>query len=109
MGGRLLVWNFLASLTCVAGVAMVHLVGESATALMQRHLMAFTGGSFLTLSLNMIFPQVLESINKHHKGAAALRAKFMCLGMGLFAIYVLLKIGDLEAHDHDHGHDHGHH
>jgi len=109
---RLLMWNFLASLTCVGGVATAHFVGQGTTEMIQQHLMAFTAGSFLTLSLNMICPQVITTINSHHEGAARARAKVLCLAVGIVAIFVLLKIGELEAghgHDHHHGHGHGEH
>lgn len=105
---KLLLWNFLASLTCAAGVAMVHFVGDTATAAVQRHLMAFTAGSFLTLALNMIFPQVIESINKNHKGAAVAQAKVLCLLVSFVAICVLVMIGELESEHHGHDHDHSH-
>lgn len=101
---RLLFWNFVASLTCILGVAVVHFVGQDATAHLQQHLMAFTAGSFLTLALGMIYPQVLASIHAHHKGAGLARAKLLCLLVSVVAIVVLLKIGSLEE-----GHAHGHH
>merc|ERR1712194_95743 len=111
--GSLLFWNFIVSLTCVAGVALVHVLGASATEFVQRYLTAFTAGTFLSLSLNMIFPQVSESIRKYHSGAAATRAKALCCLLGVLAVVILVKIGGLEseAHGHDHshgGHDHGH-
>lgn len=109
--GRLLAWNFAASLTCVAGVAVAHFVGEESTIRVQRYLMAFTAGSFLTLSLNMIIPQVLAVIHSRHepKSMAAVRAKLLCLAVMCLAAYSLLRLGDLEGHDHghDHGHEHG--
>jgi len=105
--GRLLFWNFLVSLTCVGGVAMVHAVGQTASGV-QRYLTAFTGGSFLSLALNMIFPQVSELIRKHNKGMAAVRAKALCGVLGVIAVFVLLKIGELEGHDHEHEHEHEH-
>eukprot|EP00927_Polykrikos_kofoidii_P054364 TRINITY_DN4878_c0_g1_i2.p1 TRINITY_DN4878_c0_g1~~TRINITY_DN4878_c0_g1_i2.p1 ORF type:complete len:490 (+),score=45.70 TRINITY_DN4878_c0_g1_i2:82-1551(+) len=106
---KLLFWNFLASLTCVGGVAMVQFVGKDATVAVQHHLMAFTAGSFLTLALNMISPQIMLSIHKNHTGAAVVRAKVLCVIVGLLATYLLVKIGDLEVgHGHDHGHSHGH-
>jgi len=107
---RLLFYNFAASLTCVLGVAAAHLIGQEATEAVQRHLMAFTGGSFLTLSLSMIYPQVLASIHAHHKGRAAAYAKLACIGIAGLAIVVLLKVGSMEAgHAHEHHDHHGHH
>ncbi|CAJ1393919.1 unnamed protein product [Effrenium voratum] len=107
---KLLFWNFVASLTCVAGVALVHVLGQTElAAAVQQYMTAFTAGSFLSLSLNMIFPQVSESINKHHKGRAATMAKALCCVLAVLATYVLVRIGDLEGgHDHGHGHGHGH-
>lgn len=106
---RLLAWNFVASLTCVLGVATAHLLGHEATASVQGNLMAFTAGSFLTLSLNMVIPQAIASIENSHRGAAAIRAKLLCLFIAGFAVWVLIRIGDLEGHDHGDGHDHDHH
>eukprot|EP00933_Yihiella_yeosuensis_P034575 TRINITY_DN28054_c0_g1_i1.p1 TRINITY_DN28054_c0_g1~~TRINITY_DN28054_c0_g1_i1.p1 ORF type:complete len:138 (-),score=5.35 TRINITY_DN28054_c0_g1_i1:99-512(-) len=110
--GRLLFWNFLVSLTCMAGVGLVHVLGETAMAVLivQRYMTAFTAGSFLTLSLNMIFPQVLTSISKHHSSSQARAlAKLLCCALSVLAIYILVRIGDLEDHSHhDHGHDHSH-
>lgn len=110
--GRLLAWNFLASLTCVGGVAVAHLVGEDTTRGVQRYLSAFTAGTFLTLSLNMIIPQVFTVIHSRHKptSAGAARAKLLCLVAICLATYALWRLSDLEGHEHgDHGHDHGGH
>lgn len=109
--GQLLGWNFLASLTCVAGVGVAHVIGAEATVQIQRYLMAFTGGSFLTLGLNMVLPQVLLVIHGKHapNTGAAVRAKLLCLVVSVVAAYSLYKLGELEGHDHgDHGGDHGH-
>jgi len=109
--GKLLAWNFVASLTCVGGVAVAHVIGEESTVAIQRYLMAFTAGSFLTLSLNMIMPQVLVVIHGRHepKSGAAVRAKLLCLVVIALGAYALYKLGDLEGHAHDHaGHEHGH-
>mmetsp|Transcript_16635 Transcript_16635/g.41559 ORF Transcript_16635/g.41559 Transcript_16635/m.41559 type:complete len:439 (-) Transcript_16635:63-1379(-) len=111
--GRLLLWNFLVSLTCVAGVALVHAMGQTASAAkVQRYLTAFTAGSFLSLALNMIFPQVSASIRKHHHGETRSigLARLLCCILGVVAVAAMVKIGELEAHDHghDHGHGHGH-
>lgn len=111
---RLLFWNFVASLTCVLGVAVAQYIGEEASALLQKHLMAFTAGSFLTLALSMIYPQVISSIHKHHSGYSMARAKLLCLSVSVVAIGVLLKLGSMEAghmhghHDHSEAHGHGH-
>merc|ERR1719162_2016490 len=106
---RLLFFNFLASLTCVGGVGVAHYIGQEATRPLQRILMAFTAGSFLTLALNMIFPQVSESIQKHHKGRARVYAKLSCLVVAVLAVVILIRIGALEDHGHDHeGHGHRH-
>merc|ERR1719162_872792 len=94
---RLLFFNFLASLTCVGGVGVAHYIGQEATRPLQRNLMAFTAGSFLTLALNMIFPQVSESIRHHHKGKSAVLAKILCLFVSCLSIYILVKIGNLEG------------
>eukprot|EP00415_Alexandrium_ostenfeldii_P001050 UN1050 len=101
---RLLFWNFVASLTCVLGVAVAQYIGEEASALLQKHLMAFTAGSFLTLSLSMIYPQVVASMQKHHSGRNLALAKLLCFSVSGLAIFVLLKLGSMEA-----GHMHGHH
>jgi len=110
--GRLLFWNFVVSLTCVGGVGLVQAMGQTATtAIVQKYMTAFTAGSFLSLSLNMIFPQVSASIKTHHAGSpkAAALAKLLCCALGAVAILALVKIGELESHaHHDHGHDHGH-
>lgn len=110
--GKLLWWNFAASLSCVGGVALVHVVGQTElAATVQRYATAFTAGSFLTLALNMIFPQVMETIRNNHRGGGAVRANVLCSIISMVAIYVLLRIGDLEVgHDgHSHGgHGHGH-
>lgn len=107
--GRLLAWNFAASLTCVGGVAAVQLVGQEATMRLQQRLMAFTAGSFLTLALGMLYPQVLASIKARHKEASsAAAAKLLCLVVGGVAIAALLYVGELEGEEHSHGHDHGH-
>lgn len=109
--GKLLWWNMLVSLTCVGGVGLVHALGASAmTDLLRRYLTAFTAGSFLALALNMIFPKVLESIRKEHHGRSALKAKALCCVLGAFAVWLMIKLGELEgdAHDHGHGHGHGH-
>jgi len=112
---RLLFWNFVASLTCILGVAVAHYIGEETSALLQKHLMAFTAGTFLTLALGMIHPQVTESIQRHHKGGRALAsAKFLCISVSALAIGVLLKVGGMESghahghHDHSEGQMHGH-
>jgi len=107
---KLLCWNFLASLTCLGGVALVHVVGQTELATsVQRYATAGTAGSFLALSLNMIFPQVSESISKNHSEAAKLRAKTLCVLVAMVAIYALVAIGELEV-SHEHGsHGHGHH
>lgn len=107
---RLLFFNFLASLTCIGGVGLAHYVGQEASQKLQRDLMAFTAGSFLTLALNMIFPQVSESIEKHHKGTGKIYAKLACLVASILAVVIMVKIGALESgHSHDHeGHGHGH-
>jgi len=108
---QLLLWNFLASLTCVLGVAVAHAIGQEASSSLQRHLMAFTAGTFLTLALNMIYPQVLASIRAHHEGRKQAIAKFLCMTMVFFAILAMLKVGDLEsgeAHEHGHHMSHGH-
>jgi len=108
--GSLLMWNFAASLTCVGGVAVVHFTGQEATAGLQRHLMGFTAGSFLTLALNMIYPQVQASICAHHQGQGRVRAKLLCLSVAIIAIAVLLKVGNLESgHMHGHPEHEGHH
>jgi len=108
---KLLFWNFLVSLTCVAGVALVHCLGQTSRAAeVQRYLTAFTAGSFLSLALNMIFPQVSASILARHAGKprAIALARLLCCGLGCLAVVALVKIGDLESHDHGHvGHDHG--
>lgn len=111
--GRLLLWNFLVSLTCVAGVALVHAMGETAAAAqVQRYLTAFTAGSFLSLALNMIFPQVSSSIRGHHRGdpRSIGLARLLCCILGIIAVAAMVKVGELEAHDHGqgHGHDHDH-
>ncbi|CAE8607440.1 unnamed protein product [Polarella glacialis] len=107
--GRLLFWNFLASLTCVAGVALVHAMGETpASAAVQRYMTAFTAGSFLSLALNMIFPQVSASISKNHSGSNVGYAKLLCCALSALAIFLLVKIGELETDHHDHGSGHGH-
>jgi len=107
--GQLLCWNFLASLTCAGGVGLVHWLGETdLAASVQRYMTAFTAGTFLSLALNMIFPQVLESIRSSHQGRAAGWAKVLCSALAVLAVYVLLRIGELEDHDHGHGSDHGH-
>lgn len=110
--GRLLFWNFLVSLTCVAGVGTVHVVGAAAAnGVERRYLSAFTAGSFLALALNMIFPQVSASIKSHPSGMGRVLAKLLCAVLGCLAVWSLLRIGDLEHDDHsghDHGHDHGH-
>jgi len=107
--GQLLCWNFLASLTCAGGVGLVHWLGETDLAApVQRYMTAFTAGTFLSLALNMIFPQVLESIRSSHQGRAAGWAKVLCSALAVLAVYVLLRIGELEDHDHGHGSDHGH-
>lgn len=107
---RLLFFNFLASLTCVGGVGLAHYIGQEATLPLQRILMAFTAGSFLALALNMIFPQVSESIAKHHTGVGRVYAKLSCLVAAVLAVVILIKVGELESgHGHDHeGHGHGH-
>jgi len=112
---QLLFWNFLASLTCVLGVAVAHVIGQEASSSLQRHLMAFTAGSFLTLALNMICPQVMASIRAHHQGRKQASAKLMCIATVFLAILAMLKVGNLEsggAHGHghhmSHGHSHGH-
>lgn len=111
---QLLCWNFIASLTCLGGVALVHVVGQiDLAATVQRYATAFTAGSFLSLALNMIFPQVSESISKNHKGIAAVRAHSLCVVIAMMAIYALVRIGELEVgHEHSHGghggHGHGH-
>lgn len=105
---RLLFWNFLASLTCVGGVGVAHYLGQEASQQLQQTLMAFTAGSFLTLALNMIFPQVSESIRHHHTGKHAVFAKILCLFVSFLAVIILIKIGSLEGHDHEDGHSHGH-
>jgi len=109
--GKLLAWNFLVSLTCVAGVAVVHFLGEQGPVKeLQRYMTAFTAGSFLALSLNMIFPQVSESISKYHKGSTSKTAlaHFACLALAGLAVWAMIAIGALESHDHDHGHGHSH-
>lgn len=108
--GRLLLWNFLVSLTCVGGVAFAHWLGQTAAAEYQRFLIAGTAGSFLSLALNMIFPQVSASIQAQHAGnpQATLLARFLCCCLGVGAVVVLVRIGGLEAHDHSHGAGHGH-
>lgn len=108
--GKLLFWNFLVSLTCVGGVGTVHILGEHTTKAMQNHLTAFTAGTFLTLSLNMIFPQVSEIIREKYKGKSAIGVRALCVALGFLAVWVLVKVGELESHDHgdDHGHDHSH-
>jgi len=111
--GRLLLWNFGVSLTCAAGVGLVQAMGQSAaTAAVQKYMTAFTAGSFLALALNMIFPQVSASIKAHHGKSprAASLAKIFCCALSVAGIYALVKIGELESHDHghDHGHAHGH-
>lgn len=106
----LLFWNFIVSLSCLGGVACVHLLGQQVMEPLQRYLMAFTAGSFLTLSLNMIFPQVVETISKNYEGRMATYAKLLCVAMTFAALYVLLRIGDLEDHGgHDHHHEHSGH
>jgi len=108
---QLLLWNFLASLTCVLGVAVAHAIGQEASSSLQRHLMAFTAGTFLTLALNMIYPQVLASIRAHHKGRKQALAKLLCVATVFLAILAMLKVGDLEsgeAHEHGHHTSHGH-
>jgi len=110
--GRLLFWNFLVSLTCVGGVALVHAMGETAAAAaVQKYMTAFTGGSFLSLALNMIFPQVSLSIKTYHgnNSCAAKSAKLFCCVLSVVAVVALLGIGQLEAHAHGHGHEHDHH
>jgi len=105
---RLLMWNFLASLTCVGGVALAQLLGQDASAAVQRHLMAFTAGTFLTLALSMIYPQVLENLKAHHQGRSLTKAKTLCLGVSVIAVFILIQVGKLESdHGHSH-HDHGH-
>lgn len=107
--GQLLCWNFLASLTCAGGVGLVHWLGETdLAASVQRYMTAFTAGTFLSLALNMIFPQVLASIKTSHQGRAGGWAKVLCSALAVLAVYVLLRIGDLEDHDHGHFHEHGH-
>lgn len=107
--GRLLLWNFLVSLTCVAGVALVHLLGVTSVAgEVKRYLTAFTAGSFLSLSLNMLFPQVSASILKRHSGKPrdVAMARVLCLVLSFVAVWTLLRVGDMEAHEHGHDHDH---
>mmetsp|Transcript_124298 Transcript_124298/g.247781 ORF Transcript_124298/g.247781 Transcript_124298/m.247781 type:complete len:363 (+) Transcript_124298:35-1123(+) len=102
---RLLLWNFLASLTCVLGVAVAHAIGQEASSSLQRYLMAFTAGSFLTLALNMIYPQVMASIRTHHEGRKQAFAKLSCVATVFLAIFAMLKVGALESGDmHEHGH-----
>eukprot|EP00405_Crypthecodinium_cohnii_P033016 CAMPEP_0206524930 /NCGR_PEP_ID=MMETSP0324_2-20121206/68453_1 /ASSEMBLY_ACC=CAM_ASM_000836 /TAXON_ID=2866 /ORGANISM="Crypthecodinium cohnii, Strain Seligo" /LENGTH=492 /DNA_ID=CAMNT_0054019543 /DNA_START=29 /DNA_END=1505 /DNA_ORIENTATION=+ len=97
--GKLLAWNFLVSLTCVAGVAVVHFLGEQGPVKeLQRYMTAFTAGSFLALSLNMIFPQVSESISKYHKGSTSKTAlaHFACLALAGLAVWAMIAIGALD-------------
>lgn len=106
---QLLFFNFLASLTCIGGVGLAHFIGQEASLPLQRILMAFTAGSFLGLALNMIFPQVSESIKKNHRGVGQLYARLACLVASLLAVFILIKVGNLEDHGHDHdGHGHSH-
>lgn len=108
---QLLFWNFLASLTCVGGVGVAHWLGSTASILVQQKLMAITAGSFLSLSLNMIAPQVFESIHKRHeKVLHRVLAQVVCLFIAGLSLYILILVGELEegAHDHGHGHGHGH-
>jgi len=106
---QLLFWNFLASLTCVLGVAVAHAIGQEASSSLQRHLMAFTAGTFLTLALNMIYPQVMASIRAHHQGSRQGLAKLSCIATVFLAIFAMIKVGNLEAGDaHEHGHHVGH-
>ena len=50
---QLLFWNFIASLSCFAGVLLVCYVGESTSQAVQNVCFALTGGSFLSLNKNI--------------------------------------------------------
>eukprot|EP00913_Durusdinium_trenchii_P002718 g2515.t2 len=92
--GQLLGWNFLASLTCLGGVGLVHVLGQTDwAAVVQRYTTAFTAGSFLALALNMVFPQVSQTIHQHHPSAVAR----LCLAISVAAIWTLVWIGEFEA------------
>lgn len=63
---QLLFMNFLVSLTTIGGVWLSFYIGSTATKSVQKKMIAFTAGTFLSLALNMMLPQVRESIESHH-------------------------------------------
>lgn len=83
----LLLANFAVSLTSFAGVALAEKIGES------EPLLAFTGGSFIALSLHSITPQAVSSMNEHK---ASVFSKLGCVAIAV-AIAAIFS-----EHDHDH-------
>lgn len=102
---RLLFYNFLVSLTCILGVAFVVVIQESSAFfvdidIIKKKCMALTAGTFLSLSLYMIFPQMVLSVKKHHpKYQDARIAYSYCAVTAAVAIGIVKYIGELEAFD----------
>eukprot|EP00392_Amoebophrya_sp_AT5.2_P010451 g10511.t1 len=94
---RLLFVNFLVSLSTILGVfCSTYLISsEQTTATVKKTLMALTAGSFLSLSLYLIFPQVKESIETHHKEKGKRKKPFLaCFLTSLIALWMVYQVGD---------------
>lgn len=113
---RLLFWNFIVSLTIVLGVATIDVIGETATTSgsaeqLKKICIAVTAGSFLSLSLYLMMPQVMQAIASHaealegKKSDSKSRRKLMwrkvqcyaeCFVVGTVGIAIVYAVGLLE-------------
>ncbi len=112
---RLLFWNFVVSLTIVLGVATIDLIGENTAKQTGQELkkicIALTAGSFLSLSLYLMMPQVMGAINAHATALVGKKSdsksssklmwrKIQCYGecfvVGTIGIAIVYGVGLLE-------------